>query len=150
MATQITGNFNYSGSNGAGIAMQIGAIKGIDQVLNIFRIFCDNLEGKVLPEEMKRALDPTLELSNYYAPIDTGELRGSAYNEARARRGSVVAEVGYGKGGEAPYAVFVHEHPELYHKPPTQAKFLQRAMDEDYIQVLARIAVQVGRRMRLR
>jgi hypothetical protein len=149
MATQVSANFNYGGANLVGLSMSVSAEKGMGGILSLFRTFCNSLEYEVLPQEMKRALEPTLELSNYYAPKDTGELRESGYVQVRGRRGNVTAEVGYGYGGKAPYAVIVHEHPELYHKPPTQAKFLQRAMDEDYLELLGRVAAQVRRRMRI-
>lgn len=45
--------------------------------------------------------------------------------EARSLKGRKT--VAYGIGFSAPYAVFVHENLENYHKPPTQAKFLETA-----------------------
>jgi hypothetical protein len=103
------------------------------------------MEEVVLPESMVEALQPTLELSQEYCPIETGELRASGYVEARGR----TAEIGYGKDGMAPYAVLVHENPKFYHTPPTQSKFLQRAMDEDYFKILGRLVSSVKGRARL-
>lgn len=126
-----------SGYAGAGDSF----ISGMNNIIKNYMAFVQDIEQDVLPQAMEYALRPTLELSNVYAPIDTGEMRGSGYVEVRKRgRGGPTAEIGYGKGGQAPYAVLVHEKPEFYHTPPTQYKFLQRAMDEDTNDILQRVA----------
>jgi hypothetical protein len=135
-------------NSSAGRAMHGQMISGLDEIVQNFRAFVGWIDWDVLPEVMVEALNPTLELSNYYAPKDTGELRGSSYAEVRKRRGGPMAEVGYGKGGQAPYAVFVHENPNFFHAPPTQAKFLQRAMDEDLPDIFQRIAMGLMTRAR--
>jgi hypothetical protein len=45
---------------------------------------------------------------------------------AEAKAANVKLNVGY----EAPYAVFVHERLDLYHVPPTQAKYLEQPARE--------------------
>jgi len=35
--------------------------------------------------------------------------------------------------------VYVHEHPEMFHEPPTRYKFLEAALEEDIDNVQARI-----------
>lgn len=136
-----------AGAGDAGFAMGVTAIQGLNTIVTRFNNFCEELQERILPSEMKGALQPTLDLSNHYCPIDTGELRRSGYIDARRnRRMGVSAELGYGLGGMAPYAVFVHENPFFYHEPPTQYKFLQRAMDEDESHLLGRIAIAVKRR----
>lgn len=107
-----------------------------------FKEFCDEVEGGVLPEVMHEALQPTFLLArDTYTPVDTGELRGSGYNEVVRRRGGPQAEVGF----KAPYAIFVHEMP-FHHNPPTSSKYLQRALDEDYFKILQRIVAGVKSR----
>lgn len=96
-----------------------------------------------------------LERSLYYCPIDTGRLRASAFlKRTRSKTavggvaggvkapGSSKYTIGYSpssKSGDfiikpdafAFYAWFVHEIIEnRTHKPPTQAKFLEQAMNE--------------------
>jgi hypothetical protein len=67
-----------------------------------------------------------LRKSNFYCPIETGELRAS---------GKVVT-VGKGLNAKstveyfAPYALPVHEILAARHAPPTTAKFLERAVRE--------------------
>lgn len=80
------------------------------------------------------ALEPTFEKSQIYVPVKSGDLKASGYLESSSFRGHATVEIGYGKGGEPPYAVFVHEMP-IYHAPPTQDKFLQRPLEEDAEQI---------------
>lgn len=139
-------------SSAAGRSMRGSMIRGLDQVVGNFKSVCAGIEQDILPGVMKEALEPTLALSNYYAPIDTGEMRGSSYVEVRnrgGRTGGPTAEIGYGKGGAAPYTVFVHENPNFFHEPPTQYKFLQRAMDEDLAGIIGRIGSLTKTRMGL-
>lgn len=109
-------------------------------ILADFNEFVNELEDKVTPEVMVEALKPTYELSQVYVPYDSGELHNSGYLEIVRRGGRKVAEMGYGKGGSAPYAAYVHERTDLAHKSPTRSKFLQAALDEDYFNIIGRIA----------
>lgn len=125
-------------SRGAGASF----MAGMEVITKNFNAFCEGIANDILPDVMVDALRPTLDISNTYCPVETGELRGSGYVEARKRgRSGPTAEIGYGKNGQAPYAVFVHENPVFYHEPPTQAKFLQRAMDEDSGNIMDRIGL---------
>lgn len=59
-------------------------------------------------------------------PVDTGNLKGSAYTAISASLiKNPVAEIGY----TASYALYVHEMDKV-HKPPTQWKFLETALKE--------------------
>lgn len=70
--------------------------------------------------------------SQQLTPIDTGNLKGSAYTQAwQAPGGNPGAEIGY----TASYAPFVHEV-EASHRHPTQWKFLETAMKEKSAEVL--------------
>ncbi len=82
-----------------------------------------------------RVLDRALELT----PIDTGALRKSAFIERLGKRPNrkrpdginPILLVGYDRNNSAKHAVFVHERVELQHAPPTQAKFLTTAINEE-------------------
>lgn len=101
--------------------------------------FARQLEG-ALPGDLVTALEPTLAKAKYYCPKDTHELAESGYVEVRAFRGAVRAEIGFARGGKPEYAVFVHEMTNYKHEAPTSAKFLQRAIDEDYVGSVTRLA----------
>ena len=111
----------------------IGDMKEITENLN--RVL-EQVESATL-EGLMRFGRAILERSNFYVPKDTGTLEKSGFvSMTGGERPSVSAgaspavTVGYDGNGEAPYAVFVHELLHLQHKPPTQAKFLQQAMEE--------------------
>lgn len=124
----------------AGGALHEAAKDGFIAIMEAFQEFCDDLEEVVLPSVMVAALEPTLQLSQVYVPVDTGELKESGYlEEVRRGKGSARAEIGYGKNGQAPYALYVHEMTDIPHKAPTSAKYLERAIDEDYFAILNRI-----------
>lgn len=89
------------------------------------------------PDALIYGLQPVFDLSQEFVPVKTGDLKASGYLEAKETANGAVAEIGYAKGGNPHYGVFVHEDMEAHHEPPTQAKFLQAALeqaDPDYIQ----------------
>lgn len=98
------------------------------------------------PRATKIALMPTFAKSKIYCPKKTGALVFSGYLEIVGRMAHVfggitpVVEMGYGKGNYPPYTMIVHETLEYYHKPPTRAKWLQVALQEDQSKILPRIA----------
>ena len=68
-----------------------------------------------------------LELArDVYCPIDTGELRESGIVVEQGAGETYAAQVEFGTR----YALYVHEDLTVYHEPPTQAKFLDRASEE--------------------
>ena len=85
----------------------------------------------------KAATDIMLE-SQRIVPVDTSTLKQSArVGEPEVFGAHVQVELGYGYGAQVnpktgqvagQYAVPVHERLDQYHAPPTQAKFLERAM----------------------
>jgi hypothetical protein len=111
------------------------------QVAQDFGFFVDKLEG-FLPEDLKSALEPTFELSQVYVPKDKGVLADSGYLEVVPYRSGARVEIGYGRGGQPPYAIYVHEVPR-WHAPPTRDKFLEAAIDEDYYNILQRVTDRV-------
>jgi hypothetical protein len=96
--------------------------------------------GEASEDLILEALEPTFEKAKSYTPYRTGELRGSGYLEKVGFRGRPRVEMGFARGGFPHYAVLVHEDLNMYHNPPTQAKFLQRAVEED----IADIAIRIG------
>lgn len=74
-----------------------------------------------------KIVEPTYELSQVYCPEDKGDLKSSGYIQATNQ----FVEVGYARGGKPHYAVYVHEKLENRHFPPTRAKWLQGALEED-------------------
>lgn len=76
-------------------------------------------------------------------PIDTGALRASGHVEHPTIDGlAIEVRIGYG-GASAPYALFVHERLDLFHEPPTQAKFLEATMNAHAADFAGRLAVQM-------
>lgn len=102
-----------------------------------------NLIAKQMGDEatpvLLEALQPTFEKSQAYTPVKTGTLKRSGYLEGRNRPDGGEVEIGYGRGGNPPYSVFVHERLDLTHAPPTRAKFLQSALEEDAAVIQRRI-----------
>jgi hypothetical protein len=93
------------------------------------------------PNIVYNALEPTfLKARDVYCPVETGALRDSAYLEIQPFRGQPRVEMGFARGGDPYYAVLVHENLEMSHKPPTRAKFLETAIDEDLPDINIRIA----------
>jgi hypothetical protein len=110
----------------------------LDAIMQNYQDFIDHMQVQSA-EVLLYALEPVGEKSQEYVPYRTGELHDSFYLEASTSRGRATAEIGYARGGNPHYAVFVHENLEMHHRPPTQAKFLQRALEESQELVQARI-----------
>lgn len=83
----------------------------------------------VLPEAIKYGLEPILIESQRLVPVDTGKLKRSGFIETRKTAAGTAAAIGYGRYGRPTYAAFVHENLALRHAPPTQAKFLEVAVN---------------------
>lgn len=109
----------------------------MQDIVDGFKDFIAHMEN-YSPDVLLEALEPTLELSWEYCPVDSGDLIASSYLEVVDFRGGGRVEMGYARGGKPSYAVYVHEMP-YSHEPPTSSKFLQRALDEDYYQILQRL-----------
>lgn len=92
-----------------------------------------------LPQTLAWALEPTLELADYYVPVDTGRMAESGHiKQGKNNQGKPMAAVIYG-GPDLLYTPIVHERMDTRHERPTQAKWLQRAMEEDYSEFLPRL-----------
>ena len=110
----------------------------LKQIEQNFADFVEHIDEQT-PEILDSALRPTFEKSQRYTPRLTGALVRSGYLETVKTSQGAVAELGYGRGGNPPYTVFVHERLELKHKAPTRAKFLQSALQEDAGRIEKRI-----------
>lgn len=86
-------------------------------------------------------------------PERSGRLRRTAHLSGPHIRGDRIWFVmSYGtdaNGTEpAPYAIYVHENVEAYHDPPTQAKFLELALQENIPGIARRVGVRVNYKLR--
>ena len=84
------------------------------------------------PEDVSNAvwleLSKVMNESKKLCPVNTGavaEGRVTSLNQSMGQ-GTIKATLGYSQG----YAWWVHEILENYHKPPTQAKYLEQPLDE--------------------
>lgn len=82
-----------------------------------------------IADALEKAGEIILQKSQIYVPRETGALANSGRVEVEGQGFGARSRVLYG-GDSAPYAVYVHENLEAQHKPPTCAKFLERAARE--------------------
>lgn len=122
-------------------------IRGLEQLVR-------NLQGLALSvDELARdALREEAEIEMTEArartPVDTGALRASGVVRPPETAVDGVAEVKLVFGGPAaPYAVYVHEDMEAFHKVG-QAKFLESTVLESAPYMAQRVAAAVRRRLR--
>lgn len=99
----------------------------------------DAIEAESIPA-MKYALRPILDTSQELVPVKTGRLKRSGFIEVRHRGKVVEGVVGYARSEDPDYAVFVHERMDLHHTPPTQAKFLEEAVNRHFKEIPERYA----------
>lgn len=112
------------------------------EVLSIIDQFED-----VTPEIMEDVLTPAFELSKVYCPKLTGDLVNSAFLEVVGGKKDPRVVMGYAKGGNPRYAVLQHENLEFRHEAPTQAKFLERAVNESLDEMATALIWDYGKFM---
>ena len=110
----------------------------MDAIIKEYARFAEHMSDETI-NVLEEAMKPTFQLSQKYTPRDTGKLVKSGYLQTTEFRKTKIVEIGYGKGGEPDYAAAVHENLEWQHESPTQAKFLERALQEDKGNIQARI-----------
>jgi hypothetical protein len=103
--------------------------RGGDAVMRALRLL-----GEKSPDAMGKALyqeaNDIIREAKALTPYDTGVLHGSAFvNLPEARGAEVSVTLGYGQAAKE-YAELQHEELSYYHKPPTQAKFLEQPFHE--------------------
>lgn len=81
-----------------------------------------NILGAAAERGVRRAMKYLLVKTLEVTPEDTGELKKSGDTLFWGKGMNIKGAVVFG----APYAIYVHEDLNNYHKPPTEAKFLQR------------------------
>lgn len=105
------------------IRNQMNLIKG-----NLLKVV-NHIEN-VTPSALRFGLQPIFDESQRLVPVDTGDLKASGFIEVRTTGSGVTsAAIGYGRFGKPFYAGFVHERLDLRHASPTQAKFLEAAVN---------------------
>lgn len=99
------------------------------------------------PDEVARALyqETQVELKEVKrrTPVDTGELRASEHVEGPTRQGKVIYTKIVAGGPSAPYAIYVHEDLEAFHKVG-QAKFIESTILESRPYMTARVAKRIS------
>lgn len=110
--------------------------------------------GKAAKDEYARALhreaQAIMRKSQKIVPVDTGELKRSAFvrQPRRVYKQDLPYEIVMGYGNvDVRYAMAVHERLDVYHKPPTQAKYLERPMKEAAVGMSERIAAAIRRKL---
>ena len=100
------------------------------------------------PDEVGAALyqESQIELTEVKkrTPVDTGNLRASEFVEGPIRDGRTIYTLIVAGGPSAPYAVYVHEDPEAFHKVG-EWKFIESVLLESRPYMAGRI----GRRIDL-
>jgi hypothetical protein len=115
------------------------AREGMAEVVKAYTALVRKLHG-VTPEAVQNALMPVFEKSQEYVPKRTGTLAASGVLEVEGETGNVEGSITYGDA-DAWYASIVHEFVWLNHIPPTRAKYLQSAMEEELDSFLVSLAV---------
>ena len=95
--------------------------KNLEQVIN-------SIEGAT-EGAIEFALQAVMDTSQELVPVDTGALKASGFIQVFRMRSTIQGVAGYAAGGSPFYAALVHENLEFYHIPPTQAKFLEEAVN---------------------
>lgn len=109
-------------------------------VIRRYQDLIRNLE-MATPTILYNALVPVFNKSQVYVPKKTGALMGSGHLEVGTdERGKPEARITYGDAS-TPYAAIVHEFTHLNHEPPTRAKYLQSALEEEMDSFLTSVAV---------
>jgi hypothetical protein len=114
----------------------------MDQIIRNAQKVIESINATSVPG-LEYALKPIYDSSQMLVPVRTGRLKRSGFIEVRRTRRGVTGTVGYAKGGSPHYAVYVHENMEMYHNPPTQAKFLQAAIMQHLYDIPIRYAEYV-------
>lgn len=77
------------------------------------------------------------------APIDLGDLRGSAYSDVGFTEWGLEAVVGFTE----PYALLQHEDMEFNHPKGGQAKYLEQPLKENIVQYTADLSETIKKAM---
>lgn len=93
-----------------------------------------NMMRDMTPAVMFQAMIPIYAKSQMYVPKKSGALASTGRLTVENQGGDPKVSITYGND-KVPYAAVVHEFVWINHNPPTRAKFLQAAMEEEYNQL---------------
>jgi hypothetical protein len=115
-----------------------GVVRGLEKLnANLSKVFKDKLDAAIMALEAEAEIEMTE--AKRRTPVDTGALRASGHVKPARRNGrDITVELDFG-GPSAPYAVFVHEDMEAFHRVG-QAKFLESVLVESAPHMAARVA----------
>jgi hypothetical protein len=129
--------------------MPVGAITikatgfgNLDKIIDQMERYVAGFKAGALRAQYEEAVKIATLSRDTYCPIDTGRLRGT-FRVVADLTNPDIAQVSImvgGAGSAAPYAAIVHERLDVHHQSPTQAKFLERAVNE----LAPRMTVAVG------
>ena len=118
------------------------SLEGIESVARALAALpgqADVALAKALYEEGLRIMATSQPL----VPVDTGLLRSTGAVETENTAGpEAVVKLSYGGGGQAPYAVYVHERVDLHH-PVGQHHFLSQPFYEATAGMAERLAASI-------
>lgn len=106
-----------------------GSVDGFQEVSARISAEIDEMGGATMAGLLEGGLKVQAK-SQDRVPVDTGNLKGSAYTR-KERGGATAVEVGYG----AAYALGVHEDMEARHETG-QAKYLESALYDSETEIL--------------
>jgi len=113
-----------------------GSMAGI---VRRYELLIRNLESAT-PDIVRNALEPVFQKALEYVPKKTGALAASGKLEVTGTPGDVEGTITFGDA-KSWYAALVHEYVWLNHEPPTRAKYLQAALEEELDSFLTSLAV---------
>jgi hypothetical protein len=111
----------------------------MDDIISNFRTIQGAVPGLGV-HALQHALSPIYDTSQELVPVDTGKLKASGYIEVQQEGSELTGNVGYARDNDPFYAVIVHERLDLRHEPPTQAKFLEEAINRHIDEIPERFA----------
>lgn len=120
-------------------ATTLTARQDMAQIIKTYERIVRKLDG-LTPAALRDALQPVFDKSQVYVPKRTGALAQSGQlNVSTNAEGNAEGEITYGSSSVW-YAALVHELVHLRHEPPTRAKYLQAALEEELDAFLVSLA----------
>lgn len=103
--------------------------KQADALASDLNGYIERFKG-VSAEAIKFSVKPIMDRSQELVPVDTGELKASAFMATETMAKGTRVLIGYARYGQPYYAIYVHERLDLRHAQGKSAKFLERAISE--------------------
>ena len=129
---------------------RLNAVRGVQVRMPHERAAKTLMAASEINPQVRNAVDKELKILLIRAleatPIRTGALRRSGeVIKSKHEHAGVSGAVRFGGDGDVPYALYVHEDLTAAHKPPTQAKFLTAAANEQAKNMDKRMAERIQR-----